>query len=92
MRYESSVSCIFSVGYHTKQPDLFGVLMTLAVPAEIKWELLSIVCIYIGTEFKPMYLSAVEVCHETIVLSSTPEFSYCLLPCLTSVISILNCG
>lgn len=47
MRYESSVSCIFSVGYHTKQPDLFGVLMTLAVPAEIKWELLSIVCIYI---------------------------------------------
>lgn len=47
MRYESSVSCIFSVGYHTKQPDLLGVLITLAVPTEIQWELLSIGCVYI---------------------------------------------
>ena len=90
MRDESSVSCIFSVGYHTKQPDLFGVLTALAAPAEEKRELLSIG--HIGTEFKPTYLSAVEVCHETVVLSSTSELCYYLLPCLTSLIFILNCG
>lgn len=61
MRYESSVSHLFSPGYHTKQPDLFGVLMTLAAPAGEKWELMSIE--RIGTEFKPMCLSAVEVCY-----------------------------
>lgn len=63
MRYESSVSRLFSVEHDTKQPDLFGVFMTLAAPAEEKRELLSIGCI--RTEFKPVYLSAVEVCHDT---------------------------
>lgn len=60
MRHQSSVSCIFSARYRTKRPDSFGVLMTLAAPAEEKWELMSIG--HIGTEFKPAYLSAVEVC------------------------------
>lgn len=71
------------------QPDLFEVLMILAAPAEIKWELLSVGLI--GMKFKPSYLSAVEVCCGSVSLSSTSELCYYLLPCLSSLISSFNC-